>query len=611
MFLINSLLRFKTLKREPSVTQKGFKRKLTAILSADVIGYSRLMRDNDEATVRDLAANRDLITDIIKRHHGRVVDSTGDNILAEFASVVDAVNGAIKIQEEIKRRNADIPDNRRMLFRIGINLGDIITERGKIYGDGVNVAARLESLAEPGGICISGIVYEQIKKKLNIEYQFVGHKNLKNIEEAVPVYRLLAFPGAAPKKVPRAKMESMVFPLPEKPSIAVLPFSNMSGDSAQEYIGDGFTENIITALSKISEMFVIARNSTFVYKEKPVKVQQVAEELGVRNVLEGSIQKSGDRLRVTAQLIDALTGHHLWSEKYDRKMGELFDVQDEITKKIVVSLQVELTSGEQARVYAKTTDNLEAWSCGVRGNYHLDKFNKADNAKARELLQTAITLDPGYLLAYVWLGATHTVDAAYGWSESSADSFKRAHELARKALALDDKSASVHIMLGVIYLFQRQHDKAIAEGRLSISLDPNFSIGHAHLAQIMFFSGRFQEAVALTEKAMRLSPYYPAFYLSPLARSYAFLGRYEEAIATSRQLYDRSRKGDYPEEWALLHLAGLYVYSGSPDEARDLMAKALKINPGLTLTFFEQSQPFENPAHMQRELEALEKAGLN
>jgi len=592
------------------MSEQSLKRKLVAILSADVVGYSRLMRDDEEATVRALAVHRVLINEIIKQNGGRVIDSPGDNILAEFGSVVEAVTGAIKIQEEIKRRNADIPDNRRMEFRIGVNLGDIIKESGKIYGDGVNLAARLESLAEPGGICISGVVYDQVKKKLNIEYQFVGHKTLKNIEEAVPVYRVLALPSAASKKVPKAKMESMAFPLPEKPSIAVLPFTNMSGDSAQEYIGDGFTENIITALSNISEMFVIARNSTFTYKEKPVKVQQVAEELGVRYVLEGSIQKSGDRLRVTAQLIDALSGHHLWSEKYDRKMGELFDLQDEITKKIVVSLQVELTSGEQARVYAKSTDNLEAWSYGVRGNYLLDKFNKEDNIKARELLETAIKLDPGHLLAYVWLGATHTVDAAYGWSESPVDSFKRAHELAKKSLALDDKSASVHIMLGLIYLFQRQHNKAIAEGKLAISLDPNFSIGHAHLAQIMFFSGRFEEAIALTEKAMRLSPYYPAFYLSPLARSYAFLGRYEEAIATSKQLYDRSRKSDYPEEWALLHLAGLYVASGRQDEAQDLIAKALKINPSLTLAFFKQSQPFGNPAHMQRELEALKKAGL-
>ncbi len=590
--------------------EESFKRKLVAILSADVVGYSRLMRDDEEATVRELTAHRFLINEIINQNGGRVIDSPGDNILAVFSSVVDAVNGAINIQEEIKLRNADIPDNRRMEFRIGINLGDIIEEGGKIYGNGVNVAARLESLAEPGGICISGVVYDQVKKKLNVEYQFMGQKSVKNIEEAVPVYRIIAFPSATSKRATKAKVERMAFPLPEKPSIAVLPFTNMSGDAAQEYIGDGISENIISALSIGSAIFVIARNSTFTYKDRAVKVQDVAEDLGVRYVLEGSVQKFGGRLRVTAQLIDALSGHHLWSEKYDRKMGELFDLQDEITKKIVVSLQVELTSGEQARVFAKSTDNLDAWCYGVKGNYLLDKFNKEDNIKARELLEAAIKLDPGHVLAYVWLGATYTVAAAYGWSESPVDSFKRAYELAQKALTLDDKSAAVHILLGTIYLAQRLHNKAIAAGKRSISLAPNLSIAHAHLAATMFFSGRFEEAIALTEKAMRLSPWYPAFYLSPLARSYAFRGRYEEAIATSNQLYDRSRIGDYPEEWALIHLAGLYVAVGREDEARDFMAEALRINPSLSLAFFKQSQPFKNPAHMQRELQALKKAGL-
>jgi TolB-like protein/Flp pilus assembly protein TadD len=539
-----------------------------------------------------------------------VVDLPGDNLLAEFKSVVDAVQCAVEIQRELNERNAKISEGRKMEYRIGINLGDVIQEGKKIYGDGINVAARLEALAEPGGIFISGIVYDQIKKKINLKYHFVGKKSVKNIEDPVAVYKVIYTETSELEGLSRADAEKMAFPLPNKPSIAVLPFTNMSGDPAQEYIGDGISENIITALSMGAAIFVIARNSTFTYKARAVKVQDVAEDLGVRYVLEGSVQKSGDRLRVTAQLIDALTGHHLWSEKYDRKMGELFDIQDEITQKIVVSLQVELTSGEQARVFAKSTDNLDAWCYGVKGNYLLDKFNREDNLKARELLEAAIKLDPGHASAIVWLGATHTVDAAYGWSKSPAESFKRAHELAQKALALDDKSPNVHILLGTIYLAQRLHDQAIAAGNHSILLAPGMSIAHAHLANTMFFSGRFEDAIALTEKAMRLSPWYPAFYLSPLARSYAFKGRYEEAIATSSQLYDRSRTGDYPQEWALLHLAGLYVAVGRQDEARSLVAEALKINPGLSLTFFKQTQPFKIPVQMQRELEALEKAGL-
>jgi len=592
------------------VAEKGFKRKLTAILSADVVGYSRLMEAEDMRTVRNLKAHQKLIVGYISQYRGRVVDLPGDNLLAEFKSVVDAVQCAVEIQRELNERNAKISEGRKMEYRIGINLGDVIQEGKKIYGDGINVAARLEALAEPGGIFISGIVYDQIKKKINLKYHFVGKKSVKNIEDPVAVYKVIFTETAELEGLSRADAEKMAFPLPNKPSIAVLPFTNMSGDPAQEYIGDGISENIITALSMGAAIFVIARNSTFTYKARAVKVQDVAEDLGVRYVLEGSVQKSGDRLRVTAQLIDALTGHHLWSEKYDRKMGELFDIQDEITQKIVVSLQVELTSGEQARVFAKSTDNLDAWCYGVKGNYLLDKFNREDNLKARDLLEAAIKLDPGHASAIVWLGATHTVDAAYGWSKSPAESFNRAHELAQKALALDDKSPNVHILLGTIYLAQRLHDQAIAAGNHSILLAPGMSIAHAHLANTMFFSGRFEDAIALTEKAMRLSPWYPAFYLSPLARSYAFKGRYEEAIATSSQLYDRSRTGDYPQEWALLHLAGLYVAVGRQDEARSLVAEALKINPGLSLAFFKQTQPFKNPAQMQRELEALEKAGL-
>jgi len=592
------------------MAQGGLKRKLAAILSADAVGYSRLMGKDEEATVRTLTAYHEVMCALTRQYNGRVLDFPGDNLLAEFASVVDAVQCAMAVQKEITARNEKLHEDRKMQFRIGINLGDVIQEGKKIYGEGVNVAARIESLAEPGGICISGIAYDQVKKKLNLEFQYAGKKSLKNIEGPVDVYRVLPMQDADVKKGIQAQVEHMAFPLPAKPSIAVLPFTNMSGDPAQEYIGDGISENIISALSVGSGMFVIARNSTFIYKGRSVKVQQIAEDLGVRYVLEGSVQKSGERVRVTAQLIDALNGYHLWSDKYDRKMVELFELQDEITQKIVVSLQVELTHGEQARAYAKTTNNLEAWSHGVRGNDLLDKFNKEDNIKAREHLEVAIRLDPGYVLAYVWLGATHTVAAAYGWSASPAESFKRVEELGRKAMALDDKSASVHIMLAVNYLFQRHHDRAIAAGKLAISLDPNFSIGHAHLAQIMFFAGHFEEAIALTEKAMRLSPYYPAFYLSPLARSYSFRGQFKEAIATSDQLYGRSRSGDYPEDWALVHLAGIYEASGRKDEARVFMAQALRVNPGLSSAFLKKTQPFKNPAHLQRELETLIGAGL-
>jgi adenylate cyclase len=308
------------------MAEKGFKRKLTAVLSADVVGYSRLMEEEDMTTVRNLRKYQKVFASHISQYRGRVVDSPGDNLLAEFKSAVDAVQCAVEIQRELAERNSKISANRKMEYRIGVNLGDVIQEGKKIYGDGINVAARLEALAAPGGICISGIVYDQVKKKLKLKYHFAGKKRVKNIEESVDVYQVIFLESSEPDGLIKANVEKMAFPLPEKPSIAVLPFTNMSGIPAQEYIGDGISENIINALSVGSAIFVIARNSTFTYKSRAVKVQDVAEDLGVRYVLEGSVQKSGDRLRVTAQLIDALTGHHLWSEKYDRKMGELFDL---------------------------------------------------------------------------------------------------------------------------------------------------------------------------------------------------------------------------------------------------------------------------------------------
>jgi TolB-like protein/class 3 adenylate cyclase len=361
---------------------QDFKRKLTAILSADVKGYSRLMGEDEEATVRTITAYRQVITEVVQKHRGRVVDSPGDNVLAEFASVVDAVRGAVEIQEELKVRNAELPKNRKMEFRIGVNLGDVIHEEERIYGDGVNVAARVESLAEAGGICISRSAYDQVKNKLTLGYENLGEYSVKNIAEPVRVYKVLMDPESAGKVIGERRVEAkrgmrvaivgviafllvvggavlwksyqpivsppaevasekkLAFPLPEKPSLAVLPFDNLSGDSSQDYLSDGFTETIITELSNLSNLFVIARNSTFTYKGKPVKVQHVAEELGVRYVLEGSVQRSGERVRITAQLIDALTGHHLWAENYDRNFGDIFALQDDITDHVTMALQV-------------------------------------------------------------------------------------------------------------------------------------------------------------------------------------------------------------------------------------------------------------------------------
>jgi adenylate cyclase len=629
------------------MAEQDFKRKLTAILSADVVGYSLLMRDDEEATVRDLAAHRVLITEIIQHHHGRVVDSPGDNILAEFASVVDAVNGAIKIQEGIKKSKTGIPEDRRMEFRIGINLGDVIEEEERIYGDGVNIAARVEGLAAAGGISISGTVYEHIKDKLSLGYHYLGEQEVKNIPEPVRVYRLLTEPEDAGKMIAEEKpkgrklrlaalgalalvilvtgtfaiwnyylrpsfepasIEKMAYPLPEKPSIAVLPFSNLSSDTEQEYIADGITENIITGLSQIPEMFVIARNSVFTYKGKAVKIQQVSEELGVRYVLEGSVQKSGDRLRVTAQLIDATGGHHLWAERYDRELKDLFVLLDEITMKILTALEVQLTRGAGVRI--QKTDSIEAWGHAVKGESLIYRLTKEDFLMAREHCEKALELDPDYAAAMTVLALIHVFEVRMGWSESPAESIKQALELLKKASELNDKLVRVPTTLGQIYLLQRQHDKAIAEGEKAIALDPNSAVAHIFLSSTLHYSGRSEEAIVHIKKAMRLSPYYPAIYLMFLADSYFSIRRYDESIAANKQLLERARMGEWPIYSPHMGLALTYIELGKEEKARFHAAELLRTNPRFSLKTFPSRNPYKNPADMERRLESLRKLGI-
>jgi adenylate cyclase len=565
------------------MADKGFKRKLTAILSADVEGYSRLMGDDEEATVRTLTSYREVLSTLIQQHNGNVLDSPGDNLLAEFVSVVDAVQCAVAVQKEIKSRNDELPESRRMQFRIGINLGDVIQEDERIYGDGVNIAARLEGLSEPGGICISKTAFVHIESKLPYGYEFLGDQTVKNIAKPIGAYRVLMEPrvtvAGEPERDKRspvrrmpiligavavlvlavaagiwqfymrrpsvepASVEKMAFPLPDKPSIVVLPFDNLSGDHEQDYIADGISDNIITSLSYIPEMFVIARNSSFTYKGKPIKVQQVSEELGVQYVLEGSILKSGDQIRITSQLIDALTGGHIWSERYDRDFKDLFDLIDEITQKVVIALQVKLTHGEQASMWYSSTRNLEAWG----PFYH---YSKESNAKAREFFERAIEIDPEYAHAIVMLAMTHIIDARLGFTDSRVESLKRAVELAKKATALVDNDPLVHTLWEFIYLIRGQHDKAVEEGRKSIALAPNDAEVHALFGHVLMFSGIFEESVEMCEKAIRLHPYSPLYYLQYLMEAYRWIGRYDESLALSEQLIERSRKVKY--RWGMM-----------------------------------------------------------
>jgi len=633
------------------MAEEGFKRKLTAIFSADVEGYSRLMGDDEKATVLTLKSYREVLSTLIQQHNGKVLDSPGDNLLAEFVSVIDALQSAVIVQKEIKVRNDELPENRRMQFRIGINLGDVIQEEDRIYGDGVNIAARVESLADAGGICISGTAYDQIGKKLPFGYEYLGEQTVKNIEKPVRVYRVLMEPEAAgivigekrflgrfsrrtamaviiilgvvaggligwniylqqSKKVAPASLDKMAFPLPDKPSIAVLPFDNMSGDSDQIYIADGISENIIAALSKIPELFVISRNSTFNYKGKPVKVQQIAEDLGVRYVLEGSIQKSGERLRVTAQLIDALKGYHVWSEKYDRKLEDLFAVQDDITLNIAVAMQVELTEGEQAQVRHQT-ENLQAWSLAVKAHGLFETYRKDDNAKARELFERSVELDPNYAYAWTYLGWTYWIDAVYyHMYYDRKEWLENAEKMAQKALSINDKSSDAYALLSGVYLAEGKYDEAVTAGNKAVSLDPNSSENHAIVAITMQNVGDGEAVVALIKQAMRLDPNFPPWYWYRLGIGYRLLGRYEESAAALKKRVDIAEKANKPNMGIYLSLATTYSMMGRVEEAKAAVAKALEVNPKITIETWCKSQLFKDPKEVEKIRHALSIAGL-
>ncbi len=588
-------------------------RRLAAILAADVVGYSRLMGADEEATLATLNAYREVIDRLVMDLHGRVFGSAGDSVIAEFASPVEAVRCAVEIQQEIEARNANLPEDRRMHFRIGINLGDVMAEGDNLLGDGVNVAARLEGLAKAGGVCVSGTVFDHVRNKVGLKFENLGERQVKNIAEPLRVYRLVV--GTAQEDRPASTFEASVgldFSVPDYPSIAVLPFTVMSADPEQEFFADGVSEDIITALSKISRLMVVARNSTFVYKGQAVDVKKVSREQGVRYVLEGSVRKAGNRVRVSAQLIDATTGLHLWAERYDRDLEDIFAVQDEITREIVVAMDVQLREGEQHRVWSSGTQNLEAWEC-VRLATDAALGGAAEaQPKARERLDRALELDPNYATAWAMRGWLYFTEADVGGGIGNREQFDKAQAAAfrcgHRALELDPGCAEAYGMLALTHLNAGEHDVAMEMSEKAIALAPNNAeILGGVASAVMRKSGQPERGAELVKKAMRLCPFYRPGLLRALGNNYRMMsGRLEEAVACYRESLKRETGYLAP----YVNLTSALGELGRLDEAREAARDVLQQEPNFSIKAYTAGLSYRDPADVERIAEGLRQAGL-
>lgn len=618
-------------------------RRLVAILAADVVGYSRLMGDDEAGTrTRFNAHLHELIEPAIGRHRGRTVKTTGDGLLVEFASVVEAVQCAVDIQKGMVDRNADESVDRRIRFRIGVNLGDVIIEGDDIHGDGVNVAARLEALADPDGVVVSGTVHEHVRGKLDFGFDDLGLQEAKNIAEPVRAYRVVpeGQQGVAPtqQKVPyRRRMpviaaavlvvvaagalawwqygfqrgephlaDTSSLPSADNPSIAVLPFNNMSGDKEQEYFSDGMTEDLITDLSHVSGLLVIARNSVFTYKGRAVKVQQVGRELGVQYVLEGSVRKIGNRVRINAQLVDASNGHHLWADRFDREITDVFALQDEVVKRIVAQLAVKLTKGEQERLSRTTRVNPEAYDVLLRGLERFRRFTRETNVEARAYFQRAAAIDPLYTRAHADVALTYAIDVEFRWTESPGESIQAALEHVQAAPGTDKSNPYLNFALAMIYMVQRRYDDAIAAGQNLTRHYPNYADGFAHLAQTLTWAGKPQESLLAIRKAMRINPRHGLFYVWMVGHNYFLMERYEAAIAELRKVVELDP--GFPS--AHLVLASAYGLTGQIENAEWEAYEFIVIQPNFSLAHERQRILYKNPEHRDRYIEGLRKAGL-
>jgi adenylate cyclase len=578
-------------------------RRLAAIVAADVAGYSRLIGQDEEGTLRALRAHRrELIDPKIAEYGGRIANTAGDGVLLEFPSAVDAVRCAIAVQQGMSERNHGVHADRQISFRIGINVGDVIAEGDDLLGDGVNVAARLQEIAEPGGIAISRRVHEDVQDRLQTSFEYIGEQRLKNIARPVHVWQ---WPVSSAANAAIAKTSLAE---PAKPSIAVLPFINMSGDPEQEYFADGIAEDIISALSRFAWFFVIARNSSFSFKGQAIDPKRLAGELGVQYVLEGSVRRAGNRVRIATQLIDARVDHHVWAAHYDRDLEDIFAVQDEITERVITSVAPGIVSAEMQRAYHKDVASLDAWDRVMRAHWHLARFTMEDNVEARRLLTEAVQIEPNSALALGDLAMIQVFDAQWGWGISRDQSIAAAAEAAHRAVTIDEKNPWAHVALGFVELFAGRYDESVRRLQRAIEISPNDPHAHGHLGFALALAGEPETAIVQVEEALRLSPRDPFCAFWHTARSLAAFsaGQYREAVDWARKVLEE--KPRHPGAYRLL--ATSYAQLGEIEAAKAALAEMLRQMPGVTVTATRQQVPWKKHDDAERYLDGLRKAGL-
>ena len=582
----------------------GPERRLAAVLAADMVGYSRLMEVDETGTLARLKTHRiELIDPAIAKNRGRIIKTTGDGMLVEFHSVADAVLCAAEVQRRMARRNTDVAPARWIQFRIGINLGDVIVEGNDIFGDGVNVAARLEMLAEPGGICVSGAVRDQVGQRLeDVEFEDLGDQSVKNIARPIRVFRVRL--EKDPKTAPENPKDAAVAPaISKKPSIAVLPLVNMSGDPEQEFFADGLTEDIITELSRFHELLVISRNSTFVYKGKAVKVQEVAREFGVDYILEGSVRKAGDRIRATVQLIDAETDRHIWAERYDRKLEDIFAIQDEMTRAIVATLPGRVEAATHDRAKRKPTDNMAAYECVLAAKVLHHRSTREDNAEAQRLLNRALALDPNYAHAHAWKACVLGQTWVYDWCADREVTFQQVAAELEITLALDDNDSDVHRILAALNLNRDDHDKAAYHQERALTLNPNYDLVVVQQGELLTWLGRPEEGIDWIRKAMRLNPYHPERFWNHLGRACYCAEKYAEAA----EAFSRITRPDHTHH---AFLAATFARMGNAVAATAHATEVLKREPKFSVAVYLATQHYKREVDLRRHEAGLLSAGL-